>query len=1288
VSLYPVYAGEARQTPSGQKEGLDIHATSSRVTDHGQLTTALATFLKARLPDYMIPASFMILDSLPLTPNGKIDRKALPAPEFQPSTGFSQPNTPTEALLAVLWANVLKREAVGRNDHFFELGGHSLLATQLVSRIRESFRVELPIRAIFEHPQLARLATAIDSANKTLVLPAIEIQAEDAAKVLSFAQQRLWFLNQFEGQGNATYNMPAALRLSGQLNSEALQQSLMWLMERHTSLRTCFPPQDGEATPAVRPMAGIEALAVVDLSALAPEEQRTEVQRLANAHAMAPFDLGQGPLFKAGLLLLDDNNSVLLLNMHHIISDGWSLGVMLRDWQHAYTAFALGNEPGLPPLAIQYSDYAAWQRQWFLGEVLDAQVAYWAKQLDGLPGLLELPTDKPRPPQQSYRGAHFNQCLPSALSQAVSTLSRQHGVTVFMALLAAFNLLLSRYSRSLDICVGSPIANRTHSHTEDLIGFFVNTLVLRSQLEPEQSFIELLHATRQTCLEAYAHQDLPFEMLVDTLKPTRSMSHSPLFQVMFVLQNNETAELALPGLAVGFLETEYPVAKFDLTLSIAEQGGQFHCSWEYATDLFEAETVERMAAHFEALLDALTSNPQQAIGSVPMLTEGEIQQLQAWNDTATDYPKDQTLVDLFEVQVEATPDNIAVVFEDDSLTYRQLNAKANRLAHYLLSLAKPDGQPLLSGNPLIAIAVERSIEMVVGLLAILKAGGAYVPIDPSYPAARIRYMLGDSQAPLLLTQSHLTEALALADLEHDCVVLCLDQTDVAGQPSENLSTRSTAEDLAYVIYTSGTTGNSKGCQVTQLNVTRLFAVTEDYYHFNDRDVWTLFHSYAFDFSVWEIWGALIYGGCLVIVPYFTSRSPEDFYQLLIEQKVTVLNQTPSAFKQLINVDTQANDLSLRLVIFGGEALDFASLQPWFDHHGDQQPQLVNMYGITETTVHVTFYPITREQTLFSSVIGKPLPDLNVWLVDANWQPVPIGIPGEILVGGGGVARGYLNRPELTAEKFVEIELFGKTERVYKTGDLARWLPDGNLEFLGRIDHQIKLRGFRIELGEIEAVLTHHEGIKEAVVSLYEADGNQRLVAYIVVNGQWTESSDPCSVASDQKEGLDIHAASSRVTDHGQLSTALATFLKSRLPDYMIPASFMILDSLPLTPNGKIDRKALPAPEFQAANRYEAPRNDTEQQLARIWCQLLKLDSIGIHENFFELGGDSILSIQAVARARQSGLQLTPKDLFEHQTIAQLARVVGFGVATDAEQGLADIPHPLSQLFDFLILIFP
>ena len=1301
---------------------------SPLTTIHSQLTAALTAFLKSRLPDYMIPASFMVLDSLPLTPNGKLDRKALPAPELQASTGFSQPNTPTEALLAVLWANVLKREAIGRNDHFFELGGHSLLATQLVSRIRESFQTELPIRAIFEHPELARLATAIDNARKTLVLPAIEAQAEGLPKVLSFAQQRLWFLNQFEGQGNATYNMPAALRLTGPLNVEALRHSLHWLLERHESLRSCFPAQEGQAAVHLLAMEALAALHVHDLRQLddfcaglppfakaCPEfaewgvqggfaaetfmiaegnpnivelsrhsgmDRRNPdcrdannpyhpwslgsgdpcrndgiflkstvlegtppltpllqrgglVQSLANAHAVAPFDLGQGPLFKADLLLLDDNQSVLLINMHHIVSDGWSLGVFMRDWQHAYAAFAAGSAPGLPPLAIQYSDYAAWQRQWFQGEVLENQVAYWARQLDGLPELLELPTDKPRPPQQSYRGGRFNQPLPPALSRAVAALGRQHGVTVFMALLAAFKLLLSRYSRSQDIGVGSPIANRTHSHTEGLIGFFVNTLVLRSRIDPRQSFIELLHATRQTCLEAYAHQDLPFEMLVDKLKPTRSMSHSPLFQVMFVLQNNDTAELALPGLAVGLLETDQPVAKFDLTLSLAEQGGQFHCSWEYATDLFEAETVERMAAHFEALLEALTLNTQQAIGNVSMLTEGEIQQLQAWNDTGTDYPKDKTLVDLFEAQVEATPDTIAVVFEDQSLTYSQLNANANQLARHLLSLAKPDGQPLLTNNPLIAIAVERSLDMIIGLLAILKAGGAYVPIDPSYPASRIRYMLDDSQAPLLLTQSHLTVLLSLDGLEHDCVELCLDATDVADQPGENLPARSTAEDLAYVIYTSGSTGKPKGVMVENNGLVNLALAQIKAFEIDATSRILQFASFSFDASASEISTALLNGARLTLIAKETLLDTAQFSALLVGQQITHVTLPPSF---LNNLSEQAFS-DLKTLVVAGEACPVEMMKRW-----SQNLHFINAYGPTENTVCASAAVCFPDMDAVS--IGKPIANTRIYILNAQHQLQALGIPGELCIAGAGLARGYLNRPELTAEKFIEVELFGKTERVYKTGDLARWLPDGNLEFLGRIDHQVKLRGFRIELGEIEAVLGQFEHVKEAAVSLYEADGNKRLVTYIVLSGQW--------LVDSKKQARLEGGASLLSTIHSQLST----FLKSRLPDYMVPAHFVVLDSLPLTPNGKIDRKALPAPDDNTRSESTLPRDNIELQLALLWETVLNVPSVGIHDVFFSLGGHSLLAVKLMNHIREQFTAHLPiSALFQHPTVAALAELL-------------------------------
>jgi amino acid adenylation domain-containing protein len=1191
------------------------------------LGTAVKDWLKARLPDYMVPSQFMVLEQLPLTPNGKIDRKALPEPSIETTTG-TQLVTPTQELLASLWADVLKLKAISSDDNFFELGGHSLLATQLIARIREAFEVELPVRAVFEAPSLSQLASIIEAATREIQLPPISAQPASSKKVLSFAQQRLWFLNQFEDQSSATYNMSAALRLEGDLDLNALQQSLYWLIERHQSLRSIFPTLDGQAQVQILPIEKIDILKIYDLTQLSTEAQPLEVQNRANHHAIEPFDLSQGPLFKAELFTLSANDAVLLLNMHHIISDGWSIGVLMKEWQHAYTAFAQDEQPSLPPLSIQYSDYAAWQQEWLTGAVLQQQVDYWRSQLAGVPELLELPTDKPRPREQSYQGAHYAQRLSPTLSQAVKSLSREQGVTLFMTLLSTFEILLSRYARQTDLCVGSPIANRTHSQTENLMGFFVNTLVLRAELQPAVTVIELLRANRQTCLDAYAHQDIPFEMLVEQLQPTRSLSHSPLFQVMLVLQNftlseskgNDTTDLTLPGLEITALEPDYPIAKFDLTLSVEVRDEQLYCFWEYATDLFFASTIELLSGHFEMLLTAIVDNPEQAISQLPMLTDQEVQQLLAWNDTATDYPVDKTLVDLFEEQVEKTPSNIAVVFEEQQFTYLKLNEQANQLAHYLLALKN---QASLPDNPLIAIAVERSLEMVIGLLGILKAGGAYVPIDPSYPVARIQYMLEDSQAPVLLTQTHLKAQLPV--LAHDCVRVCLDDGEFANQPTVNPTFKRQAEDLAYVIYTSGSTGMPKGCQVTHANVARLFASTEAWYQFNQHDVWTLFHSYAFDFSVWEIWGAWFYGAKLVVVPHETSRSPADFYQLLIEQQVTVLNQTPSAFGQLIHWDQQPDKLALRLVIFGGEALDFNQLQPWFARHGEKQPQLVNMYGITETTVHVTYYPLVQQHSYNQSIIGIPLPDLGVWIVDEHNQPLPISVPGEMLVGGAGVTNGYLNRPELTSEKFIEVEIFGKTERIYKTGDLARWLPDGNLEYLGRIDHQIKLRGFRIELGEIEAVLTQHDAVKEAVVILYEADENKRLVAYMTTD-------------------LAAH----------DLGTAVKDWLKARLPDYMVPSQFIVLDKLPLTPNGKIDRHALPEPSIETTTGTQLV-TPTQELLASLWAEVLKLNAIHRDDNFFELGGHSLLATQLIARIRDAfEVELPVRAVFEAPKLSQLA----------------------------------
>ncbi len=1190
-------------------------------SSEANLVDELKEQLKAGLPDYMIPSHFIILDKLPLTLSGKIDRKALPAPGLETASGV-RPKTPAEVLLAELMAFVLKRNTINRDDNFFELGGHSLLATQLISRIRDSFQIELSVQTIFEHPQLSSLAAAVEAATGTVSLPAIEAQSGDSPLILSFAQQRIWFLDQFEENNSATYNMPEALQLSGQLDIAALQQSLSWLQERHASLRTYFPTNKGQATVQVQPIDKIVVLQIHDLYSLNAKEQSDAVQNWVNNHAIAPFNLAKGPLFRVDLLRLSEEQSVLLLNMHHIISDGWSMGVFIRDWQHAYTAFASGIQPSLPSLTIQYSDYATWQANWLTGSVLQQQLDYWTGQLMGCPELLELPTDKPRPPQQSYQGAHYAQNLSPTLYEAVLNLSQQQGVTLFMVLLATFNILLSRYSRQNDISIGSPIANRTHIQTEDIIGFFVNTLVLRSQIQSQSSFTELLQETRKICLEAYAHQDIPFEMLVEQLQPARTLSHSPLFQVLLVLQNNDPIELALPGLEITTLKADCPVAKFDLTLDVKQQDGQLYCLWEYAADLFYPETIKRMAGHFEVLLTALVDNPEQPISHFSILTDKEREQLQIWNNTATDYPKDQTVVDLFEQQTEKTPTNIAVVFKDQQLTYQQLNQKANQLAHYLLKLKNG------ADDFLIAIAMERSLEMVIGLLGILKAGGAYVPIDPGYPVTRIRYMLEDSAAPLLLTQR-----VIKPQLESDCIVVCLDEADFTDQPAKNPTVRPQA--LVYVIYTSGSTGKPKGVMVEHKALSNyVFHIKQ---HFVHEGHFAWLSTVAADLGNTIIFGALCSGGALCVIEQQCALDAHCLSSAVKQYKIDYLKITPT---HLMSLQTQ--DISVmpaRLLIIGGEA----SSAEWVSTLRQQYPHchILNHYGPTETTIGVTTYLMNEEadsqNTMLS--IGKPISNAHIYILDNTGQPLPHSIPGELCIAGRGLARGYLNRPELTVEKFIEVNIEGKTERVYKTGDLARWLPDGNLEYLGRIDHQVKLRGFRIELGEIEAVLSQHEAVKEVVVILHEADDNKRLVAYLMKSEETEDS----------------------------LLTQIKDWLKARLPDYMVPSHFMVLDKLPLTPNGKIDRKALPNPEIEISTGVK-PKTPAEELLAGLWTGVLKRETIHQDDNFFELGGHSLLATQLISRIRDNfQIELSVRAIFEHPQLSTLA------AAIEAAAGMVSLP---------------
>ncbi len=1053
----------------------------------------------------------------------------------------------------------------------------------------------------------ADILAFLNSAKATTVMAEeIPTLSDNAPKSLSFAQQRLWLLGQLHGP-SASYNMPMVLQLDGNLNIDALHSSLAYLLNRHESLRMYFPTVAGQPQVAIANLDDIEVLKVLDWRKLDEALPSQTIQHFIDAHVQEPFDLNTGPLFKAKLLQLKGYKYVLLINMHHIISDGWSMGVFVRELRQIYTAFTQGQTPDLSPLPIKYSDYANWQRNWLQGKVLETQINYWKNQLKDAPPLLELPTDYPRPALQSYRGDRDRYSLSPDLTLAIKTLSQQQGASLFMTLLATFSILLSRYSRQEDLCIGSAIANRAHSQTEGLIGFFVNTLILRNQIKPEQSFIKFLQQTSQTCLDAYSHQDIPFEYLVEQLQPERSMSHNPLFQVMLALENNESPDLSLPGLEIEWLPLTYPFAKFDLALMVVESDNQLNLTWEYATDIFEKSTIQRMAEQFEVLLKGIVDRPQQPLNTLPLMTAPELLQLQRWNQTQTDYPHNKTLVDLFEQQVEKNPHNIALVFESQQLTYQQLNEKANQIAHYLIKNHQ------IQPDTLISICVERSLEMIIGVLGILKAGAAYVPIDPNYPQERIGFMLEDSGTSVLLTQSFLLNQLPLANLENTCQVICLDKETFPEAFKENPNPQSTPNNLAYVIYTSGSTGRPKGVMIEHQAIVNLGLSWGKAFEVQHHSRLLQFGSFSFDLSIGEIATTFITGACLYLAKKETLLPSQILVDFLTHHQISHCFLSPSA----LSILPQATLPDLQTLCVGGEACPGELVTQWATGR-----RFFNCYGPTESTVNAVLalcHPNRKKPP-----IGQPISNIRIYILDAQNQPLPPGIPGELCIAGVGLARGYLNRPDLTAEKFIEVELFGKIERIYKTGDLARWGSDGNLEYLGRIDDQIKLRGFRIELGEIEAILLQHPSVKEAIVTLYKTESNQSLIAYVT--------------------GI-----------NNDLSTQLKNHLKSRLPDYMIPAQIIVLDELPLTPNGKVDRKSLPTPNGVIEGLYEPPRNEVEQQLVQIWSAVLEHQDIGIHDNFFDLGGHSLLAIKLLNNIQKFfEQQLSLSSLFQNPTIAQLS----------------------------------
>lgn len=1203
------------------------------------------------LPDYMLPVAFLLLEEFPLTPNGKIDYRALPTPEIASGSSeasYDPPTTPIQASLAALWAEVLGLEKVGIHDNFFELGGHSLLATQLVSRIRDVLAVEIPQRHLFETPTIAGLSAVVESLRQTgSEVPTLAIVPinKTGTLPLSFAQQRIWFLDQLEGS-SATYNIPADLHLQGSLNVTALEMAVQEIVRRHEILRTSFVLINGIVVSVIAPTFSV-TVPIVDLQRL-PEEQSHEVQRLASIEEQRPFDLASDPLLRVNLLRLAEKSHVLLVTLHHIVSDGWSIGIFIREMAALYEAFSQGKPSPLPELTIQYADFAHWQRQWLSREVLEVQMNYWRQQLAGAPPLLELPIDRTRPLVQTFQGDIQYFQIDRALTQKLQNLSQKSGATLFMTLLAAFAVLLGRYSNQEDILVGSPIANRNRREVESLIGFFVNSLVLRADLQGNPTFQHLLSRVRQVAMDAYAHQDLPFEQLVEVLQPERSLSYSPLFQVMFVLHNTPMGKLELPGLTLTALKNESATAKFDLTLVMEETEAGLSGEWEYNTDLFDAATIARMARHFQNLIQGIVANPKQRISEFCFLEEVERHQLLVdWNHTQTEYSPCQRIHQMFEVQTRKTPNAIALAFADvqnaQQLTYWELNARANQLAHYLQKLGVGPEVP-------VGVYMERSLEMVVTLLGILKTGGAYVPLDPQMPQERLAFILKDAQVSVLLTQERLQAGLP----NYGKHLVCLDTVwqTINQESQENPVSGVTAANLAYAIYTSGSTGKPKGVAVTHESVTNFLNSIKQQPGLTDQDILLAVTTVTFDIAGLELFLPLIVGAKLALTSDEEAVDGARLLEKLVKSQPTVMQATPATWRML---EAAGWEVSPQLkILCGGEALP----QALADQLLEKAASVWNLYGPTEATIWSTIHSVSRPvkpSRVNLEPIGRPIANTQIYILDRNLQPVPVGVRGELYIGGAGLARGYLNRPDLTAEKFIPNPFSPEPgSRLYKTGDLARYLSDSTIEFLGRIDHQVKLKGFRVELGEIEAVLRQHPQVRETVVILREDQpGDKRLLAYIVTDSESIDTSE------------------------------IRRFLSEKLPGYMLPSAFVQMEALPLTPNGKCDRHALPAPDASVnlATRFVAPRTPTEKILADIWAKVLRLAQVSIYNNFFELGGDSIVSIQVIAQAHQAGLQLTLKQLFQHQTIAELASVLDTTISAPSQQAIVTDPVPLIDRFE-------
>ncbi|MEL5260625.1 amino acid adenylation domain-containing protein [Serratia nevei] len=1190
--------------------------------ERATLATGLRQHLQARLPDYMVPVAYVWLEALPLTGNGKLDKRALPVPQVDAYVreAYAPPQGEAENLLAAIWRELLGIERVGRYDHFFELGGHSLMAVRLANRVQQA-GWQLPLQALFASPVLHVLAQALEVAPAQEPLPILPV-ARDGDLPLSFAQQRLWFLTQLEGMSE-TYHIPLALRLHGRLDRQALQHSLDALYARHESLRSRFITREDRPQVQILPANGLP-LAFHDL-----RRHPAQADTLCRQAATQPFDLTQGPLVRAALIRLADEEHLFLLTCHHIISDGWSTGILLRELGALYGALRRGDADPLPPLTLQYPDYAAWQRRYLAPERLAAQAQYWRETLIGAPALLTLPTDRPRPTVQSFSGGEVPIAIDAELTQALRQFSRQHGGTLFMTVLAAWSLVLARMAGQQELVIGTPEANRGRLETESLVGFFVSTLALRIDLRDDPDLPTLIARIRHTVLTAQENRDLPFEQVVELVNPPRHLGYTPLFQVMLAWQDGSVRDIPLPGLQAELAGLEYSAAKFDLTLDLADTGEGISGTLNFATALFDRATAERYGVYLVQALRAMTLNSPRSVSHIDLLPPAEREHLlHGWNRTERDYPLDQTLTALFEQQVHRTPDATALVSGTESLSYAQLNARANRLAHALIARGVgPDSR--------VAVCAERGLNMVTALFGILKAGGAYVPLDPAYPGERLQYILQDADPVLLLADAAGRAALGEPVTPQLALEAALPETLSA----ENPAPRAQASHLAYVIYTSGSTGKPKGAMNEHRGVVNRLVWMQEAYGLTAADTVLQKTPFGFDVSVWEFFWPLMVGARLVMAKPEGHKDPDYLSRAIEQYGVTTLHFVPSMLQSFL-ADGQAATRCGQVVrvMCSGEALPAALVAEFYRRL--PQAELHNLYGPTEAAVDVTAWHCSREADRVSVPIGRPIANTRIYLLDERGQPVPLGAVGELYIGGVQVARGYLNRPELTAERFLS-DPFAPGGRMYRTGDVARYLANGDIEYLGRNDQQVKIRGFRIECGEIEAALATHPAVREAVVDARAVGDDKRLVAWVV-------------------PAVDVAEET--------LAGALRQHVSAALPDYMVPSAWVVVVALPLSPNGKLDRRALPEPQgAQSQAAYEAPQGEHETLLAAIWRELLNVERVGRHDNFFELGGHSLLAVKLMAQLRRAGWGANVQTLFSTPTLSALAQAM-------SAQGEIDIPE--------------